>query len=432
MSEIQFDHFETIEEISLSIAAIDEIINLQLDEIFHHPEFKSLEATWCGLYHLVNQKESSLRVKIKIFQAGKRDLLKNFERAEEIEQSAIYEKVFSDIYQRGFDIPFGLLIGAYEFDHLPQDMTVIENMAEISAKAHAPFVAGVSPSMFYWESFAEVDATRDMSRHCLSTQYDRWNSFRKTANARYVGLCMPHILLREPYEIDKNFVFRESAEKRDLLWGNAAFAFAGCVARAYDEKSWLGKMRGIDSDGAVEDLCCLMSEANGKSVRHSLDADLSRHFPAISNQGFMPLIDDLGVKPYFFNSQSANKPTIYDTEGATTFHKMWSQLENILAASRFAVNLMSLWLDNFHRLNNEQESKIYLLNWLGQYYQIDTSKEVNAEHPLREFNLDLQKRFDNSGDYTCIIYIRPTYLLDDMLIAMRSVISLSAPGNSDN
>ena len=56
MSENQFNHFETSEEISLRIAAIDEIINRQFDEILHHPEFKSLEATWRGLFHLVNQK----------------------------------------------------------------------------------------------------------------------------------------------------------------------------------------------------------------------------------------------------------------------------------------------------------------------------------------------------------------------------------------
>ncbi len=426
MVKDKFYGFESVDDISQKISAIDELITLQLNEILHHPEFKALEAMWRGLYYLVNQKESSLRVKIKIFNTRKSDLLKDFERNWVIEESAIYKLVFSDVYKRGFEAPFGLLIGAFEFDHLPQDMTVIENMAKIAAIAHAPFIAGVSPSMFYWESFEEVDETRDISVICQQTQYNRWNSFRETANSRYVGLCMPHILLRDSYKTDKNFIFRESAERQDLLWGNAAFAFAGCVARAYEEKSWLGRMRGIDSDGAVEGL----SSQNSEDHKISLDVNLERFLSAISNLGFMSLANDLGVKPYFFNSQSTAKPKIYDSEVATHIGRLCLQLENILAVSRFAVNIMSFRLDNFFRINSKEECRKYLINWLARYYHDDDNApdEIKAQRPLREFNLLLEEIPDKPGDYKAVIFIRPTYLLDDLQIAMRAEIYLPSPG----
>jgi type VI secretion system protein ImpC len=427
MIDDQIPAFESIDEISQKIAEIDDLISLQLDEILHHPEFKALEASWRGIFYLVNQIEYSLRVKIVIFHAGKKELLKDFERAVELKDSALYKKIFADVYEGGHLAGFGMLIGTYEFDHSPQDVTVIEKMGEISALAHAPFIAGVSPTMFDQESFEAVQETSDWSSYCRSPEYDRWNSFRRTADARYVGLCMPHILLREPYEIDEKFIYRELSEKPDLLWGNAAFAFAGCVVRAFCEKSWLGKMCGLDTDGAVEGLSVQIDDQNRE---FSLDADVGNHLPTISDLGFMSLVDNVGGCPYFFDSQSTNKPQIYDTEGAMKFHEKWAKIENILAMSRFVVNIMSFRRDNFYRFETEQKMKKALNNWLEKYfhYNDSDSDEVKAKRPLREYILYIGEIPNTPNEYKGVLYIRPTYLLDEIEIAMRAVIHFPALG----
>ena len=44
-------------------------------------------------------------------------------------------------------------------------------------------------------------------------QYTKWNAFRDSDDARYIGLAMPRFLLRKPYTVEdqdvKDFVFEE-------------------------------------------------------------------------------------------------------------------------------------------------------------------------------------------------------------------------------
>ena len=35
-----------------------------------------------------------------------------------------------------------------------------------------------------------------------STEFAKWKSFRQSEDSRYVGLCVPHILMRLPYGKD--------------------------------------------------------------------------------------------------------------------------------------------------------------------------------------------------------------------------------------
>src|SRR5688500_7742729 len=115
MVDEQFSAFESREEILQKISAIDELISLQLNEILHHPEFKALEAIWRGLHYLVRETDPGLKVKIMMLNAGKKDLLKDFERALEFDDSQIFKKVFTDNFDSPRGRPFGMLIGAYEF-----------------------------------------------------------------------------------------------------------------------------------------------------------------------------------------------------------------------------------------------------------------------------------------------------------------------------
>ena len=42
---------------------------------------------------------------------------------------------------------FGCLVGDYYFDHSPPDVELLGEMAKSAAAAHAPFIAGASPSV---------------------------------------------------------------------------------------------------------------------------------------------------------------------------------------------------------------------------------------------------------------------------------------------
>src|SRR5918999_509184 len=131
--------------IAARIAALDEAISAQLNEVMHAPEFQKLEGSWRGLHYLVHQSETGTMLKIRVMNVSKDDLRKDLERAAEFDQSALFKKVYEDEYGTFGGAPFGALIGDYEFDRTSLDIAMLEKISNVAAAAHAPFISGVSP-----------------------------------------------------------------------------------------------------------------------------------------------------------------------------------------------------------------------------------------------------------------------------------------------
>src|SRR5689334_20284699 len=55
------------------IAAIDQALTNQLNEIMHHQKFQKLESSWRGLRYFVFQTETSTMLKIKLLNISKAD-----------------------------------------------------------------------------------------------------------------------------------------------------------------------------------------------------------------------------------------------------------------------------------------------------------------------------------------------------------------------
>ena len=71
--------------IDARIAEIDALISSQLNEIMHQQDFQKLEASWRGLKYLVMESETSTMLKIKVLNASKKDLVKDFKAAPEFD-----------------------------------------------------------------------------------------------------------------------------------------------------------------------------------------------------------------------------------------------------------------------------------------------------------------------------------------------------------
>jgi len=76
--------------INARLAQIDDLLSIQLNEILHNQQFQKLEASWRGLKYLMDQTETSVQLKIKIFNCNKRELLKDLQRAPEFDQSTLF------------------------------------------------------------------------------------------------------------------------------------------------------------------------------------------------------------------------------------------------------------------------------------------------------------------------------------------------------
>ena len=142
-----------------------------------------------------------------------------------------------------------------------EDIGFLQNISKVAAACHCPFIGAVSPCFFGKKDFNELTKIEDLHTFMDRSEFMRWNSFRKTEDARYVGLTLPRFVLRLPYGPDtisvKEFNYKEKITGKDhqkYLWGNSSFAFASNMVRSFVENGWCVQIRGPESGGKIEDL----------------------------------------------------------------------------------------------------------------------------------------------------------------------------------
>src|SRR5436305_7724028 len=227
----------------------------------HHAQFQKLEGTWRGLKYLVDHSECTDQLKIKVLNVSKKDLLRDLQRAPEFDQSALFKKVYEEEFGIFGGAPFASLIGDYEFGKGPEDIELLERVAQTAASAHAPFLSAANPEFFNLESYATLDAPRDLSKVFDTTEYAKWKSFRASEDSRYVGLTCPKMLGRLPYgqktKPIEAFAYEENVDGTDhskYLWTNAAYALGSKLTQAFALYGWCASIRGVEGGGLVEGL----------------------------------------------------------------------------------------------------------------------------------------------------------------------------------
>ncbi len=137
------DAYRTIQAL---IAEIDEKLSQQVNQIIHHEEFQKLESAWRGLSYLVNNTETDEMLKIRFMSISKQELSRTLKRYKGVgwDQSPLFKKIYEQEYGQFGGEPFGCLVGDYYFDHSPQDVELLGEMARIGAAAHCPFITGTA------------------------------------------------------------------------------------------------------------------------------------------------------------------------------------------------------------------------------------------------------------------------------------------------
>ncbi len=429
--------------INARIAQLDVLISKQLNEIMHAPEFQHLEASWRGLHYLVHQSETGEMLKIRVFNAAKNELLKDMEKAVEFDQSALFKKIYEEEYGVLGGYPFGALIGDYEFGAITQDITLLEKLSNVAAAAHAPFIGAANASMFGLEGFTDLDKPRDIAKIFDSrteSKYIKWRSFRDSEDSRYVGLVMPHILLREPY--GKNtvpieaFNFEEDVDGKDhakYLWGNAAYAYGVRLTDAFAKYGWCAAIRGVEGGGMVEGLPTHSFRTDEGDVALKCPTEIAitdRREKELADLGFIPLIHCKGTDyAAFLSGQSANKPKKYDSEDATKNARLSAQLPYIFATSRFAHYLKAMMRDKVGSFMSRKNCEDFLNRWISQYVLLDDNAgpESKAKKPLRDARIEVVEIPGKPGAYKAVAFLRPHFQLEELTISLRLVAELPQP-----
>ena len=422
------------------VAGIDLKIARQLNDIIHAPEFQALEASWRGLHLLVRASDREAGVRVKLFDISKRELgrtLRKF-RGNAWDQSPIFRKIYDEEFGQLGGEPYGVLVGDYTFDHRPDDVALLSDIAMVAAAAHAPFLSSVPPSLLGMDDWSEIANPRDLPRIFSTPEYIPWRNLREQQDSRYIGLCMPRFLARLPYGAATDpldaFAFEEEADGPDtsrLLWGNPAYAFAANVARAFAAYGWCSRIRGIDRGGSVEGLPVMRHPtADGDVDRRTVtEICLSEHREAeLSSCGLMPLIHRKNTDiAAFISAQSLQKPQVYDDPDATANANLSARLPYLFASCRFAHYLKCMVRDKIGSKMSRAQLSSWLSAWIMGYVDgspATSSEDFKATHPLEGARVVLEAREDLPGQFEAKFFIKPHYQLEGLSVALRLVSKL--------
>jgi type VI secretion system protein ImpC len=426
--------------INARIAQIDRLVSLQLNEVLHHPDFQKLEGSWRGLRYLMDKSETSDKLKIRVLNVSKKDLLRDLRRASEFDQSALFKKVYEDEYGVFGGAPFAALIGDYEFGKHPDDMELLEKVSNVAAASHAPFLTAAGADLLSMESFTQLGDPRDLSKVFDTTEYAKWKSFRQSEDSRYVGMCVPHILMRLPYGKAtapvEGFDYEEGVDGTDhskYLWGNAAFALGTRLTESFAKYGWCAAIRGVEGGGLVEGLPSHTFATDEGDVALKCPTEIAitdRREKELADQGFVPLVHCKGTDyAAFFSVQSAQKAKLYDKDSANASARLSTQLPYLMAVSRFAHYLKSMMRDKVGSFMSRTECEQFLNKWISNYViSNDTaSASLKASHPLREARVDVSEIPGKPGAYRAVAYLRPHFQLDEIAVSLRLVADLPPP-----
>ncbi|TBU91639.1 type VI secretion system contractile sheath large subunit [Stutzerimonas kirkiae] len=430
----------TVAMINQRIAEIDQLIGDQLNEILHAPAFQALEASWRGLHQLVQNTETSSRLKLRLLNVSRDDLQKDLEKAIEFDQSALFKKIYEEEYGTFGGNPYSLLVGDYAFGRNPADIALLGKLSEVAAAAHAPFIAAAHPSLFDLESFTDLAVPRDLSKIFESQDMVGWRAFREREDSRYVSLVLPHYLLRLPYGPETspvsgmNFVEKvDGTDHGKYLWGNAAWLMAQRITDAFAKYGWCAAIRGVEGGGAVENLPAHSFRAAAGDISLKCPTEVAitdRREKELNDLGFIALCHKKNTSlAVFFGAQSTNKPRLYNTSEANANARISAMLPYVLAASRFAHYLKVIMRDKVGSFMTRDNVQSYLNNWIADYVLINDNapQQIKAQYPLREARIDVVEVAGKPGTYRATVFLRPHFQLEELTASIRLVADLPPP-----
>jgi len=431
---------DVVKSIESMIAEIDRKLSEQINLIMHHADFQQLESGWRGLSYLVNNTETDEMLKIRFINISKNDLGRTLKRYKGTnwDQSPLFKQIYEAEYGQFGGQPFGCLVGDYYFDHSPQDVELLGEMAKVGAAAHCPFIAGTSPTALQMDSWQELANPRDLTKIFTTPEYAAWRSLRESEDARYIGLAMPRFLARIPYGAKTNpvgeFDFEEdtgAADHSRYTWANSAYAMATNITRSFKEFGWCSRIRGVESGGAVEGLPVhsFPTDDGGVDMKCPTEIAISdRREAELAKNGFMPLLhrknSDFAA---FIGAQSLQKPAEYDDADATANANLAARLPYLFACCRFAHYLKCIVRDKIGSFKERADMQRWLQDWIQQYVDGDpanSSESTKARNPLAAAEVVVEEVEGNPGYYTSKFFLRPHYQLEGLTVSLRLVSKL--------
>ncbi|WP_020475105.1 type VI secretion system contractile sheath large subunit [Zavarzinella formosa] len=418
------------------IAAIDQKLTAQVNEILHHPTYQKLEGTWRGLHHLVHKSNTSTMLKIRVLNTTKDEIRNDLTKAQGFDLSELYKKVHDSEYGTLGGHPYGMLVGDYDFDlRRGPEVKLLQDLSGVAAVSHAPFVSAVNPKGFNIDSFAELPNPSRIAKIFESEEYAPWKSFRASEDSRYVALTLPRVLARLPYgerfQPIAEFNFEENVDGSDhhkFQWMNAAWAYATNVTNSFEKNGWMAQTRGVGGGGKVEGLpvATFRTDEGDLAMKCPTEVSINDSREAeLSDLGFLPLIHCKGTDyAAFLGAQSCQKPVKYDDPRATSNAALSAKFNLMLCMSRFAHFLKVMVRERVGRYMERGDVEAWLNRWINRYVlesPESAGESAKAERPLAWAKIEVVDVPGQPGYYQAKAHLRPHFQLEGVDVSLRMV-----------
>jgi type VI secretion system protein ImpC len=406
------------------IAELDKKLTAQTNEIMHHPDVQKLESAWRSLRFVIEKVDFRENIKVELLSVDKETLQADLEDSPDLTKSGFYRLAYSNEYGVFGGKPFGMMNLNYDFSPGPQDIELLRKMGAVASMAHCPVIANAGPQFFGDETFKNLPTLKDLKSLFEGPQYARWNSFRESEDARYIGLAMPRFLLRLPYGEKtvpvKSFNFTEDVvDHHDrYLWGHASNALVTRIADSFAKFRWAPNIIGPQSGGTVENLPLHQYEAMGEiQTKVPTEVQLTeRREYELSEEGFIGLTFRKDAdNACFFSANSIQKPKTFgntaDGKAAEANYRLGTQLPYMFIMTRLAHYIKVLQREQIGSWKDRATLEKELNTWIGQFVvdMENPGADVRSRRPLRQAQVIVSDVDGQPGWYRCEMKVRPHF-----------------------
>jgi type VI secretion system protein ImpC len=411
------------------LARVNELIALQLNEVFHQPQLRELEGKWRSISDLVERTNFGANIGISLLDAAKDEIAEDMStNGADIAASALFKKVYVSEYDQLGGEPYAALIGLYDFANDYNDRVFLKGMATLCKHSHAPFVASAAPSIFGIEDMSRLMEVRDFA----ATLDESWTALREQEEFAYIGLTLPRYIARRPYKATDSaggvVRFKEeptSAEQdaQRYVWASASMLFARNLVRSFEGSGWCQYIRGVKSGGYLENLARIALDGGHDEIRPPLEVIIPDYGElALADAGFIPLVHKKGTTDaVFFSSQAMKRPQ----NGADTHISENSQLTCNLAytfsISRLAHYLKRMMRDNVGSSADANYVKGQIDAWISRYVTtiVNPDDLTLRYYPFKAYTLAVAPVAGRVGWYDCNLTVQPHIQFEGMDVTLR-------------
>jgi type VI secretion system protein ImpC len=378
------------------IDGLDEIISTQIKRLLQHADYQAVEATWRGIFYLVESAHRAPNVQVRLYHVSKDELREIMASPKEssLDDNPIYRTLSRDARESYYDSrligeTISCLVGDYFFDGSSADVRLLDGMCRIGEALHAPFITSVSPQAISMETWEELSRPSDLARIFQSPDYADWRALRETPHSAFLVLTLPRILLRRPandgLRTADSANLREGPDGNEHLWGNAAYAAAGCIVRAFIRDAWCARIAGFESGGLAQSLPTHDSPSclGDMTLVGPTDVDIDdRRLGELMRLGFTPLVRSVAERvAVFLRVQGLRR--IPDHQPPDKRVGLRNQLGYILTVSRYIHYCVILLRINPNQ--NQQDAFLMINEWLRSCTEgaVDKTGQPFPESPFR-------------------------------------------------